>query len=120
MTTPKIPRPPAGSKAAGRSLWRAILADFDLEEHELALLRQACRVADTCDDLQTLVDNDGPMVAGRTHPALTELRQQRITLARLIGALRVPLGEQQEDGQPVGRSQYRGTRGVYGIKGVVG
>jgi hypothetical protein len=77
----------------------------------LALLRQACRVADSCDDLQAIVDSEGVLVAGRAHPALTELRQQRIVLARLIVALRVPLGDQE------GRSQYRGARGVSAIGG---
>jgi hypothetical protein len=60
-----------------------------------------------------LVDRDGPVVAGRAHPALVELRQQRITLARLIVALRVPLGEQEGRA----RSQYRGLRGAYAIGG---
>jgi hypothetical protein len=69
-----------------------------LDEHELALLRQAVAVADICEDLQALVDRDGPLVASRlgeprAHPALVELRQQRIVLTRLIVALRVPVGE---------------------------
>ena len=108
-----VPRAPAGAKSAGRALWRSVLGEYDLEEHELALLRQACRVADACDDLQTLVDAEGVLVAGRAHPALVELRQQRITLARLVVAIRVPIGDQE------GRSQYRGARGVYAIRGGV-
>lgn len=108
----KIPRAPTGAKTAGRALWQAVLTDFDLDEHELTLLRQACRAADTCDDLQMLVDRDGPMLESRVHPALIELRQQRIVLARLIVALRVPLGEQDTDAN---RTQRRGVRGVYGL-----
>ena len=108
-----IPRVPAGTKAAGRVLWRSILEDYELDEHELVLLRQACRSADLCDDLQVIVDREGPMVAGRVHPALVELRQQRIVLARLLVALRVPLGESDDSG----RAQRRGTRGVYAIRG---
>jgi hypothetical protein len=107
-----VPRAPAGAKTAGRALWRAVLTGYELDEHELALLRQACRSADTCDDLQAIVDREGPMVAGRAHPALVELRQQKITLARLIVALRVPLGDEDQ-----GRTQYRGPRGVYAIRG---
>jgi hypothetical protein len=34
----------------------------------------------------------------RAHPAAVELRQQQMTLARIIVALRVPLGEQQDAG----------------------
>ena len=50
----------------------------------------------------------------RAHPALVELRQQRICFARLVAQLGLPTGEQQE---PVG--QRRAARGVYGITGVV-
>ncbi|MDQ1636321.1 MAG: hypothetical protein QOJ32_3130 [Frankiaceae bacterium] len=109
------PRPPRGSQAAGKRLWRAVLADYELDEHELALLRQAVRRADLCEALQAQVDDDGPLIAGKPHPALVELRQQRIVLARLIVALRVPLGEQDEArGEPntadlEGSTHYEGT-----------
>lgn len=110
-----IPKPPIGARTAGKRLWRAVLEAYELDEHELSLLRQAVRSADLCDQLQAVVDADGPMLTTRlgevkAHPAVVELRQQRITLARLIVALRVPLGEQDE-----GRSQHRGIRGVYGV-----
>jgi hypothetical protein len=119
-----IPRAPAGAGAAGKRLWRAVLADFELAEHEQVLLRQAVRVADLCDELQAVVSAEGPLVrvdgATRTHPAVVELRQQRIVLARLIVALRVPLGDQEQDGPAgveAGRLQRRGTRGFYALAG---
>jgi len=50
----------------------------------------------------------------RIHPALVEARQQRVTFARLLTALRIPTGEDDS-----GRTQSRGaTRGVYGVRGV--
>lgn len=115
-------KPPPRTKAAGRRLWKAILADYELDEHELTLLRQAVRVADLCDDLQAIVDTDGLMIATgdgsvRTHPAAVELRQQQVLLARLIVALRVPLGEQESAGKTAPRVQRRGVRGVYAIRG---
>lgn len=119
--TDRVPSAPAGSGTAGRRLWRSVMADFELSEHETALLREAVRVADTCSDLQARVDLDGPVIAGKAgpvaHPALVELRQERVLLARLIVALRVPLGDQEEkpakhSGAP--RLQRRGTRGAYG------
>lgn len=111
-----IPAPPRGCGPGGRRLWRSVLADFELAEHELALLRQAVRVADTCDDLQAVVDAGGLILGDRAHPALVELRAQRILLARLVVALRVPLGEQESE-RPAGRGQYRGARGFYAVKG---
>ncbi|MFW6776262.1 hypothetical protein ACOACO_18420 [Nocardioides sp. CPCC 205120] len=112
------PRPPRGLRASGRELWKAVVTDFELTEHESTVLREACRTADSIDDLQTLLDNEGLMSSTsqgpRVHPALVELRQQRITLARLFAALRLPVGEEPE------RSQARsGVRGPYGVQGVV-
>lgn len=110
----KIPAPPKGTKAAGKKLWEAVLTDYHLEQHEEVLLQQAVRTADLCADLQAIVDRDGPMLDGRTHPAVVELRAQRITLARLVVALRVPLGE---DTEQTPRTQRRGVRGVYALRG---
>jgi hypothetical protein len=123
MTTEPIstPGPNDDDLSAGQRLYDSVLAAFHLDEHELTLLRQAARTVDLVEDLQSVIDSDGPMVATasgemRVNPAVIELRQQRIVLARLIVALRVPLGDQE---QAVGRTQRRGTRGVYGIRGVV-
>ena len=113
-----IPKPPADLKAPGRKLWRSVLEGFDLDQHELTLLRETCRTADVCDGLQRQVDADGIMSSSsqgsRVHPALVELRQQRIALARMFAALRVPTGEDAD-----GRLQARPTRGVYGIRAAV-
>lgn len=112
----KTPKPPSGLRTSGRALWRAVLTDYDLDEHETVLLREACRTADSLDALQAVLDAEGVMSESsqgvRTHPALTELRQQRVTFARLLTALRVPQGEEDGRGQSRG-----GIRGVYGIAG---
>lgn len=90
-----------------------MLTDFELAEHETTVLREACRTADSIDSLQTVLEQEGPMSetsqGRRVHPALVELRQQRIALARLFAALRIPLGEVED----AGRTQHRGMRGVY-------
>lgn len=116
----KLLPPPAGSGVAGRKLWRAVLSKYELEDHEAALLERACRVADSCALLQAVVDRDGPMGVNRfgdavAHPALVELRMQSIVFARLVAALRVPLGL-TEAGQGRGE-QHGGLRGVYGFGG---
>ena len=119
-----IPRAPEGAGTAGKRLWKAVLSDFELAEHELVLLRQAVRVADLADQLQAVIEAEGPVLRvdgqPRTHPAVIELRQQRIVLARLVVALRVPLGDQEADtgsaGEPT-RLQRRPTRGFYSIAG---
>lgn len=114
-------RPPTGTRAPGRRLWASVMDDYDLDEHELALLREAVRTVDLLDLLDAEVREAGPIVASpqgpRANPAAVEARQQRITLARLLAALRLPSGE-SGDTQATARPQRRvGTRGVYGIAG---
>lgn len=118
--TSKIPASPTGCGPDGRRLWRAVLTDYELSEHESVLLARACRVADTCADLQRRVDDEGAIVhalhGDRVNPALIELRAQGILLARLIVALRVPLGSQETDAPAApARLQSRPLRGVYGL-----
>ena len=115
--TSSTPEPaPEGIGPAGRRLWEAITREYELEEHELVLLRQAVRVADTCTDLQAMLDRDGLLVRNRIHPASVELRQQRLLLGRLIVALRVPSGDTGDADAP--RTQYRGLRGPYAPRGL--
>src|SRR5690348_17112483 len=121
MNDPAAPRPPAGSKTSGRRLWRSVLAEYELEEHELALLREAVRTVDLLKDLAALVERDGliqPSSQGeRVHPAIVEARQARIALARIFAALRLPAGEDEPASER--RPQRRGgVRGVYGPRGV--
>lgn len=113
------PDPPDGAKAGGSALWTDVLGKYELEEHELALLREAVRSVDLLDDLAAVVEAEGLMIAGphgsKVHPAMVEARQLRIALARVLAALRLPAGE--EDDPAAGRRPQRrsGVRGVYGI-----
>ncbi len=108
-------KPPPGLRKSGRSLWVAVMRDYALDKHETVVLREACRTLDALDALQALLDTEGLMSetsqGPRVHPALVELRQQRITFARLVTALRIPAGEDS------GRTQARGgPRGVYNLR----
>lgn len=119
MSGERRPAAPKGSSPAGRRLWASVVTDYELDEHELALLTQATRTVDLLERLHevvvaspVLIDDDRP------HPALVEARQQRIVLARLLAALRVPVGD--EGGDDVERRPQRrvGVRGVYGLRSV--
>ncbi len=118
MTKPKAP---TGSGPAGAKLWHAVVEEYELEQHELLLLREMVRTVDALDELEARVATDGVMLGSsqgeRAHPALVEARQQRITLARLQAALRLPAGEEEAGDR---RPQRRmGVRGVYGVAGGV-
>lgn len=118
MTNTPDTETPSGLQWSGRKLWQATVADFELSEHETGLLLQACRTLDSLDVLQARLDADGTMLESpqglRAHPALPELRQQRIALARLLAALGLPTGV-EDDQQP--KKQRRAVRGVYGVAG---
>jgi hypothetical protein len=110
-------KPPKGTGNGGRKLWRAVLSKYQLEQHEVALLREAVRTVDDLDALAEVVAAEGVTLGSRVHPALVEARQLRISLARLVGALRLPAGD--EDDQAAGRRPQRrgGARGVYSLSG---
>ena len=89
------PTPPRPLGKAGRRLWRSVHESYELESHERELLLEACTVLDTIDQLQAVVDRDGPTTLGSAqqvvaHPCLLECRQQRIAFARLVGQLGLP------------------------------
>ena len=110
----KLPPAPKGTRSAGRRLWSSVAGSFELDEHELALLREIVRTVDNLDALAAAVLSDGAVLdsamGGRkVHPALIESRQLRLTLARLVAALRLPEGD--TDVRPQRRGAPRGTYG---------
>jgi len=103
----KNPRRPTGLKGPGAAFWRSITDSFDLEGHENALLIEACRMIDALAELDAAVSRDGAVLgtedAPRVHPAVIESRLQRVALARLLDALRLPRDD--DDKRPQGRRE---------------
>ena len=114
------PSAPKGTGVNGAKLWTEVTAAYVLDAHEEALLREAVRTVDALDVLHEVVAVDGVMIDSpsgpRLHPALVEGRQLKLTLARLLAALRLPDGDEGDESQ--GRRQRRaGARGVYRVPG---
>lgn len=107
-------RPPRGTGAAGRELWRAISGSFELEEHERMILLQATVIADRIRQLDSCVVRDGVLLGDHVHPALIESRLQRLALGRLLAVLRLP---DKEDHRPQRRG---GFRTAYRLRQVIG
>ena len=109
----RAPAAPAGAKTAGRRLWTSVVKDFELDEHELALLREAVRITDFLDVLHAEVLRDGPIVLSpqgtKANPAAVEARQQQLALAKLLGALRLPAGDEEATSRPQRRVGVRGV-----------
>ncbi|MHA6511323.1 hypothetical protein [Tessaracoccus sp. Z1128] len=97
------PRTPPGLRAGGQRLWRSIVEDYELGQHELAVLVEACHTVDACHALEAIVTAEGVVhdspQGKRAHPALVEARQQRLALAKLVASLRIPLDDQQAAGR---------------------
>jgi hypothetical protein len=110
------PKPPADLKRSGRVLWAALVDRLDFDAHELRLLHEACRASDRCDAMARALGRQGVVVrGGGPNGLLRESREQAITLARLITAMRLP----DDLSEPAGRrSQRRGTRGVHALRAV--
>jgi hypothetical protein len=66
----------------GKKLWAAILGEYQLEDHELALLTEIVRTMALLDSLDGVLRAEGPIVESpqgqRAHPAAVEARQQRL------------------------------------------
>jgi hypothetical protein len=111
MDTPV--RPPDGLRGAGAELWSAVMGAYELAQYETLLLLQACRTADLLEELQDRVDRDGALLPWgdgvRPNPAATEARLQRVTLARLLAALQLPMEDEDRPG-------HRGMWGVYAMR----
>lgn len=112
--------PLPGLSASASDLWHSIIDEWELDEHELSLLRELVRVVSRLDALDDIVAADGLMVTSpggvmKAHPALVEARQLAIAQARLTAVLRLPDGEEGSE-SPTRRQRRSGARGIYRVR----
>lgn len=91
---PRVPTP-AGLAKQGRKLWRNVTKRYELRPDELILLEHAARTVDLVAGLESAMEGQpltvkGSMGQEREHPLLSEARQQRALMARLLGQLKLP------------------------------
>ncbi len=93
------PKAPPGLDTAGRSLWRdpwrTLIDAYEFSPVEVAVLTAACRQADDVARLESVIASDGVIVEGsagqpRLSAVVTEVRQGRLALARLLSDLAIP------------------------------
>jgi hypothetical protein len=93
--------PPVGLNASGKTLWRTIIGEYELDPAEFVLLHQLCRAVDVLDRLNVDLAGMGVTVSGstgqpRVKPLLAEIREQVKLVDRLQMSLALPMaGEQQ-------------------------
>lgn len=117
MSTRRATPPDLGP--AGVETWESVARCFRLEDHEAKILHEAAHTADLIAELAADVEREGRTAvtasgSPKLHPAVTEVRQQRIALGKLIASLRLPEAP-GSGGRPQRRSQFRGP---YGPKAV--
>ena len=93
-------RAPEGLEKAGRRLWRGIVAEFELDSRELLVLEQAARQADAVAALEAEIEASGLVGPGskgqmRLSPTVTELRQARLAVSRLLSDLELPAPDEE-------------------------
>ncbi|CAN5529720.1 hypothetical protein BH10ACT1_BH10ACT1_33310 [soil metagenome] len=96
MTTTSDPEltPAPGHLARSTALWESIVGAYEMDGHQLELLRRLCEAADTADQARALVAADGLTTLDRfgqlkSHPAVAIERDARIGVARLMRELRL-------------------------------
>lgn len=91
---PPATAPPPTHLARSVDLWASTVEAFDLEPHQLELLRRACEASDVADEARATLAADGITFAGadgspRAHPAVAIERDARLAVARLLRELRL-------------------------------
>lgn len=103
------PKRPEGLGKAGAALWTSVASRYQLRPDELAVLTNACRMADEIAVLQAGMVGQPLLVTGSQHqtvihPLIPELRQQRSALAALLRQLKLP------DDETVSRATSRSVQ----------
>lgn len=85
---------------AGRKLWAAIVAGWELADHEVLVLADACRQADRAAEARRLIDAEGITVeSGRAglkpHPAVAIERNAQASVVTLLRSIGIAAGAEQ-------------------------
>ena len=107
-------RQPPGLGKAGAALWRRLIGAYDLDVWEVTVVEAACRQSDDNARLEALLAAGGLVIAGsagqpRLAQAVTEVRQGRLALVRLLDTLRLP-ADDDTGGQGRNGRQVRAQR----------
>ena len=115
-----VKKAPTGLAVGGRSLWKSITDDHELDAAQMVQLTEACRAKDRLDKLDGIlradvdtwatlvldINSDGQVFELRLTQALTQANATANVLKQLLAALRLP------DEKTGKKPQYRGARGA--------
>jgi phage terminase small subunit len=92
LRAPKLPPAPRHLSSRMRAWWRQTVEAFELEPHDLHLLRLACEAIDEAERLRVLIADEGAVMLDRfgqrkPHPAVAQRLAAMMTAARLVRQL---------------------------------
>jgi P27 family predicted phage terminase small subunit len=91
MSSRQSEEPPVHLGAEAADLWRAVIADYELDRPALVLLEALCDAWERYAQARSVLAAEGPFVEGRygpkAHPAVAVERDSRVMLARLVREL---------------------------------
>lgn len=94
---PRLPPPPRGLSAESRRFWRAIVAEYEVGPHHLALLRIACASLDRLRQCEEAIAAEGVTITGRfgrrAHPLLATEAAARIGFMRAVREMGIDLAD---------------------------
>ena len=108
--------PPATLGEAGATLWRAIMAEYKIEDSGgLAMLEQACRAADRAKECSDIIAADGSMISTKhgpkDHPLLRHELAARSFVVRTIARLGLDVEPVRSGpGRPPGTTAWKGRQ----------
>jgi hypothetical protein len=106
-----IPSAPEELSSSSRTLWDAIMAEYELSAAEVEVLRQALLALDRAEQARVVVDREGVTCLDRfgspkQHPAVDVEARNRLIYAKLVAQLGVRATRQttrRRVGAPGGR-----------------
>ena len=103
------PKAPEHLTREAKALWRKLLAEWDLGDDALLLLRAALESFDRCEQARKLLETEGLVVLDRfqqqkAHPAASIERDSRLQMVRCWRALNLDVEPPRSGpGRPPGR-----------------
>lgn len=97
--------PPTHLRPETASWWKAVVAEFDLEQHHIRLLRLACEAWDRGQEAREAIAQHGSVYVDRfgqprARPEIAIERDARIAFARLMRELALDVDGPDESGRP--------------------
>jgi P27 family predicted phage terminase small subunit len=105
---------PSDLGSEGAAYWRKVVKHWELDPHQPAILREACKCLDNIAAAEQRLAKDGPILVDRfgqakAHPATLLVRDYRGLFARLVREL--GLSAATEDSRPPTlTNRYKGRR----------